>query len=121
MVMWAAGMLPTCAWHMPPRLSIVGSTYILLMHVIIQGKFLVNKKSTSTSQEYSLHMANFLSPLKIGLVTGIIGAVLPCLLFWMFIVYVIQDIAHKSTVLSAKGQFGQRVRQIVIGLALSDE
>jgi hypothetical protein len=63
----------------------------------------------------------FLSPLKIGPMTLIIGAVLPCLVFWMVTVYVIQDIAHESVALGAKGQFGQRVRQIVIGLAVSDE
>ncbi len=35
--MWAADKLVSRAWHTPPYPSIVGSTYVLLMHVILRG------------------------------------------------------------------------------------
>jgi hypothetical protein len=91
------------------------------MHIILRENFLVNWKSTPTGGVYSFHMAIFPQSPQDGPVNGVIGAVLPCLLFFMVNTYVLQDVTHKSMALCAKGQFGQRVRQVVICLAVSDQ
>ena len=68
-LMWAADILMSRAWHVPPCLSIVCSTDVFLTHVILQ--VLVYWKSTPTGGDTPSIWLNFLSPLKVGPVTGI--------------------------------------------------